>query len=103
MFDDFDWLEWSLVLVLIGVVVVVCVALFGGSPAQPQPPVMNAPLLDIVRYCESNARETYTTTSMSPSKIGNTLVMVPQTITHIKDAPEKFVACMQTYEYTVKR
>lgn len=58
---------------------------------EPQPPAMNAPLLEIVRWREPQARDehqqfngkTYTTT--------------------YTDNANKFVACMRGYEYEVTR
>lgn len=101
--------EYALILALVAVVVIVMGVLLGptignifkSTPAQP--PAMNAPLLDIVRWCEPLARDSYTTPSTSFTKVGKVMVPMTTQVTHYKDAPDKFIACMQSYEYSVKR
>lgn len=97
-------IEYALTLVLIAVVVIVVIALIGNgvfNKVAPHPPAMNAPLLEIVRWCESNARESYTV----PTRTYNaqTKKWEDKLETRWRDAPDKFLSCMQTYEYTVKR
>jgi hypothetical protein len=88
------------VLVLILVVMVNAVA----QPAPPaQPPAMNAPLLEIVRYCEPLARERKTRTVVMPIMVGKIITMQPRTQVDYIDAPDQFITCMQGYEYSVKR
>lgn len=70
------------------------------APA-PQPPAINAPLLEIVRWCESHARESYTVSE--PRYNAQTKKVTIETVTRWKDSPEMFIDCMQRYEYQVKR
>jgi hypothetical protein len=90
--------EYALITVLVGVVIVVCLAVL--RPAQPAlPPAINAPLLEVTRWCESQAYDTYTTQSFV--MIGEMMTLTTQT--HRRDNPDKFIACMKSYEYEVGR
>jgi hypothetical protein len=99
--------EYALILVLVAVVLVVIGAILvkpaPPAPLPPTPPAFSAPLLEVVRWCEGGARDTYTTTSTSLVAVGNALVPAVQTQTHLKDSPEKFLLCMRLYEYQVTR
>lgn len=80
--------EYALILILFAVVVVVCIALISGGKATP-PPAMDAPLMDIVHYCDEQARESRYNAATKSSKVTYN--------------PDKFVTCMQQYEYRVTR
>lgn len=87
----------------IGIFIVVLIfnAIIHNKPVQP--PAMNAPLLEIVRYCEPLARDTTSKTTVMPVLVGKVITVVPRTMTETRDNADKFIACMQGYEYTVER
>jgi hypothetical protein len=95
--------EYALVIVLVAIVVIVTVTLIAPIFKKTEPPVMNAPLLEIVRYCEPLARDAHTSTSLVSSNIGNQTVITPQTRTTYTDSADKFIDCMQRYEWQVTR
>lgn len=96
---EFSWIFAQLTvvcLILMGVfavgafiVITLFNAVFPSSPSHP--PAMNAPLLHIVRYCEPLARDKHTSFNGKTTSVSYT------------DNPEKFIACMQDYEYQIKR
>lgn len=68
---------------------------------DPQTPTINAPLLEIVRWCESHAREGYQVIDMTCNAQKDK--WEDKMVTRWKDSPTMFLACMQQYEYQVKR
>jgi hypothetical protein len=98
---DFSWFlaQLAIVCVVIAGVCAICLfivvtlfnAVFPSNP--PQPPAMNAPLLEIVRYCEPLSRDRHTHFSAATKT---------NQVTYT-DNPEKFLSCMQDYEYKVER
>jgi hypothetical protein len=97
-------IEYAMILVLVAIVVIVCVALIAPvfkKTEPPTPPAMNAPLLDIVRWCEPRARDAYHVKEWQYSALKKRSEEV--TVTRYKDSPEKFTACMNGYEWTVTR
>lgn len=74
----------------IGVATIVfLVAIFSTPPVMP--PTMNAPLLEIVRYCEPLSRDKHSSFNGKTTSAWYT------------DNTDKFLACMQSYEYIVSR
>lgn len=93
--------EYALILVLVAIVVIVGIVLVGKLINPPQKPAIDAPLLEIVRWCESNARdsETSITSAYNPT----TKKIETKPTSRSVDSPEKFITCMQSYEYRVTR
>jgi hypothetical protein len=69
----------------------------------PTPPAMNAPILEVVRWCETHARESKTKIVMVPVMIGKIATLQSRPQVSYVDSPDKFISCMQGYEYQVKR
>lgn len=100
------FVEYALILGLVAVVVLVIGALVFSPKTPyvpPQPPAVNAPLLEIVRWCETHARERKTRAVTSPMMVGKIMTVQTRTQVYHVDAPDKFLACMQGYEYQVER
>ena len=94
--------EYALIIVLVAVVAVVIAAVFVPKLFNPPaPPVMDAPLLDIVRWCEGQARDSYTVTVPTYNAVTKQTTVTTQART--RDNPDKFITCMQKYEYRVTR
>jgi hypothetical protein len=79
--------EYTLILVLTAVVVIVIIALIQSALIKSNPPAMDAALHDIVQYCDSQSAYRRT--------VGKV------TTTHYDT--DKFIVCMQQYEYRVTR
>jgi hypothetical protein len=84
--------EMLIISIIIGGLAIALIVLFPSGSTQPtQPPPMNAPLLQIVRYCEPLGRDRHSSFNGKTTNVWYT------------DNPEKFLECMQGYEYQVKR
>lgn len=102
-------------LAMAAMVVWLCIQLFnfgvwfiGQAPQAPEalppsPPALDAPLLDIVRWCETHARDTKSRTTYVPVTIGKMSTMQARVSYYTVDAPDKYLGCMLEYDIIVKR
>jgi len=81
-----EWVvEYAFILVLAAVIVCVILALIG--PRNQTPPAVDAPMMDIVHYCDGQSAYTRTINKI--------------TTTHYDS--DKFRVCLQRYEYRISR